>query len=125
VVVYTLVPPGGGPQQIVIQDLAPGAEPRILSRGKDPAFSRDGSLIAFSAKVKGEWSLWRIRPDGKGRKSLGHGGYDEHRPRLSPDNRLVVYVSDTVLNQRLQLRRIDGSGDRILFADSDGDRPVW
>jgi Tol biopolymer transport system component len=124
-VAYSTIPPNGGPQQIVIQSLEPDAEPRVLSTGKEPAFSPDGSLIAFSARSHGDWVLWRIRPDGKGRKSLGHGGFDEHRPNLSRDNRLVVYVADTITNQRLFLRRIDGSGDRLFFSGGDGDRPIW
>jgi hypothetical protein len=60
-----------------------------------------------------------------GRKGLGHGGFDEHRPNLSRDNRLVVYVADTITNQRLFLRRIDGSGDRLFYSGGDGDRPIW
>jgi Tol biopolymer transport system component len=124
-VAYSTVPLSGGAQRIVIQSLEPGAEPRVLTSGKEPAFSADGSLIAFSAKRKGEWALWRIRPDGKGRTSLGYGGFDEHRPNLSPDNKHVLYVADTTLNQRLFLRRIDGSGDRIFFEGGDGDRPIW
>jgi hypothetical protein len=34
-------------------------------------------------------------------------------------------VADSKFHQRLYLRRIDGTGDRILLADGDGDRPVW
>jgi Tol biopolymer transport system component len=124
-VAYSTVPANGGAQRIVIQSLEPGAEARVLTAGKEPAFSADGSLIAFSAKRKGQWTLWRIRPDGKGRTSLGYGGFSEHRPSLSPDNKLVIYVADTTTNQRLFMRRIDGSGDRIFFQGGDGDRPVW
>jgi len=124
-VVYSTVPATGGPQRIVVQSLEPEALPRELSSGKDPAFSADGSLIVFSAKRKGEWTLWRIRPDGTGRTSLGHGGFSEHRPSLSPDNKLVLYVADTTTNQRLFMRRVDGSGDRIFFEGGDGDRPIW
>jgi Tol biopolymer transport system component len=124
-VVYSTVPANGGAQRIVIQSLEPGSEPRVLTSGKEPAFSADGSLIAFSAKRKGEWALWRIRPDGKGRVSLGYGGYSEHRPNLSPNKKLVLYVADTTTNQRLFMRRLDGSGDRIFFEGGDGDRPIW
>jgi Tol biopolymer transport system component len=124
-VAYSSIPATGGAQRIMIQSLEPGAEPRLLTSGKEPAFSADGSLIVFSAKRKGEWSLWRIRPDGKGRMNLGYGGYAEHRPNLSSDNQLVLYVADTTTNQRLFLRRVDGSGDRIFFEGGDGDRPIW
>jgi Tol biopolymer transport system component len=124
-VAYSTVPESGGPQRIVIRSTERGAEPRVLTSGKEPSYSADGSLIAFSAKLKGEWALWRIRPDGMGRQSLGHGGFDEHRPSLSPDGGLVVYVADTVTNQRLFLRRVDGSGDRLFLSGADGDRPTW
>jgi Tol biopolymer transport system component len=100
-------------------------EPHVLSPGKEPSFSADGEWIVFSAKLKREWTIWRIRPDGTGRSSLGRGGFDEQRPSLSPDGRLFVYVADTRYHQRLYLRRIDGTGDRILLTDGDGDRPIW
>jgi Tol biopolymer transport system component len=125
VVAFSRIPAGGGRQRIVVQSFEPGAEERVLTSGKDAAFSPDGSLIAFSAQLKGDWVLWRIRPDGTGRQSLGHGGFDERRPNLSPDNRLVIYVADTVTNQRLFMRRVDGSGDRLFFSGGDGDRPIW
>jgi len=80
---------------------------------------------AFSAKLKRDSTIWMMRPDGTARRSLGSGGYAEHRPSLSPDNRLVVYVADTRYHQELYLRRVDGTGNRILFTDGDGDRPIW
>jgi Tol biopolymer transport system component len=49
----------------------------------------------------------------------------EQRPAISPDGRLVVYVSELAHRQQLYLRRFDGTGDRILFANGDGANPVW
>ena len=47
-------------------------------------------------------------------------------PAISPDGRLVAYVGwERRPHQHLYLRRFDGSGDRILFADGDGGFPVW
>jgi len=124
-VVYTVLAASGRAPRVVVRSPVLSGEPRVLTPGKEPAFSADGQWIAFSAQVKKEWVIWRIRPDGSGRGSLGRSGFDEQRPGLSPDGRLVVYVADTKINQRLYLRRVDGSGDRILLSDGDGDRPVW
>jgi Tol biopolymer transport system component len=124
-VAYTTFAAGGRAQRVVSRSPTLTGKPRILSPGKEPSFSADGRWIVFSAKLKQKWTIWRIRPDGTGRASLGRGGFDEQRPSLSPDNRLFVYVADTKFHQQLYLRRVDGTGDRILLADGDGDRPVW
>jgi Tol biopolymer transport system component len=51
--------------------------------------------------------------------------YTEQRPTISPDGRLVAYVAEIDHRQQLYLRRFDGSGDRVLFANGDGAFPVW
>jgi len=124
-VVYTTFPEGARAPRIMIRSPILTGQPRQLAVGKEATFSADGSWLVYSARTHGHWSLWRVRPDGSGRAPLGYGGIEEHRPSLSPDNRLVVYVADTKLHQQLYLRRVDGTGDRILLADGDGDRPVW
>ena len=124
-VAWTRVDDRGRRIQLVVRAPVLGGEPRVLSRGKDPSFSADGRWIVFSARIENEWTLWRVRPDGSGRASLGRDGNDEQRPSLSPDGRFVVYVADTKLHQELYLRRLDGTGNRILLAGYDGDRPVW
>jgi TolB protein len=124
-IAYTAFAAGGSKQRIVSRSPVLAGKPRVISPGKEPSFSADGQWIVFSAKLKKDWTVWRIRPDGTGRATLGRGGFDEVRPSMSPDNRLIVYVADTEIQQRLYLRRVDGTGDRILLADGDGDRPVW
>jgi hypothetical protein len=101
-------------------------ETSTLSPGRQPRFSADGAWIVFSARQQGEWRVWRVRPDGSGRAPIGRGQRNESRPALSPDGRFVVYVAaEQVPRRHLYLRRFDGSGDRILFADGDGEYPVW
>jgi Tol biopolymer transport system component len=124
-VAYTVYGARGTAQHVVARALPLTEAPRILSPGREPSFSADGRWIVFSAKLKKDWTIWRIRPDGTGRATLGRGGLDEQRPSLSPDGRLVVYVADTEVHQKLYLRRVDGTGNRLLLADGDGDRPVW
>ena len=95
----------------------------LPSPGERPVPALQSRVRSLGAEIHTRLTV--IRPDGTARKSLGRGGYDEHRPSLSPDNRLVVYVADTRYHQELYLRRVDGTGNRILLAGADGDRPVW
>lgn len=101
-------------------------ETRVLALGRQPRFSRDGAWIVYSAPLRGDWRIWRMRSDGTGRAPIGSGQRSESRPALSPDGAFVVYVaSEEPPRKNLYLRRFDGSGDRILFADGDGENPVW
>jgi hypothetical protein len=110
---------------LLLAPVAPG-EPRLLSPGRAPRFSPDGAWIVFSAPLQGGYRIWRMRSDGSGRAPIGRGQRNESRPSVSPDGRFVVYVAaEEQPRQNLYLRRFDGSGDRILFADGDGEHPVW
>jgi len=118
-----------GRPEILLGDLTLRRPPRHLSPGRDPAFAPDSSWLLFSAPLGRDWRdfrLWRMRPDAGGRVPLGAGGLPEFRPTVSPDGRFVAYVaSEEVPKRGLYLRRIDGSGDRVLFADGDAEHPVW
>jgi len=124
-VAFTQVSGGRNAQRIYIRSPIRTGEPRVLTRGGEASFSADGEWLVFSAPIGKEWTLWRIRPDGTGRTSLGNAGLNEHRPTLSRDARFVVYVADTFFHRELYIRRVDGSGNRVLYNRSDGDRPVW
>ncbi|MCA9512184.1 MAG: PD40 domain-containing protein [Myxococcales bacterium] len=102
-----------------------GAAMRALGRGRDPVFSADGEWIVYSARVGKGWRLRRMRVDGGVRAAVGAGARDELEPTLSPDGRLVAYVAEDARLHRLFVRRVDGSGDRLLVTDGAVARPVW
>jgi len=111
---------------IVAQGTSLSAEPDVLTRGREPAFLPDGSGIVYSTETTQGWRLQRMRIDGGGRAPLGGSIRDERTPAVSPDGRHVVYVSpgdDGI--ERLYIRRIDGSGDRILLGEGAAAWPVW
>jgi hypothetical protein len=102
--------------------------PRILARGRDAVFTPDGAWIVYSATAGKGHRLWRMRPDGSGKLPIGEGASDdpqETHPAVSPDGKFVAYVEERDSRFYLRVRRFDGTGDRTLLDDGDGQAPVW
>ncbi len=115
-------------KQPVIMRQDTEGERQLVTRGRHPDFTPDGEWLVFSARSRGRWRLFRIRPDGGGRTPVGSGRvdrFDELHPTVSPDGRYVVYVSQEAGRERLRIRRMDGTGDRPLLEAGDGTLPVW
>ncbi len=116
----------GKGERIVARTPAPDGAVRELARGRDPVFAPDGETIVYSAPGRGGWKLWRVRRDGSGRARLGAGLFEERWPAVSPDGNYVVFVAGSDDGrQRIAVRRLDGTGERILLSDGDGERPTW
>ena len=103
-----------------------GAPERDLAPGRDPVFTRDGEWVVYSGPVGEGWRLRRMRPDGSGRTRVGAGTRDEVQPAVSPDSEFVVYIGrDRTEVDRLYIRRMDGSGDRVLISSGGASSPAW
>jgi hypothetical protein len=106
------------------------AAPRLLGPGREPRFGSRGDWIVFASDSGGGQRVFRIRADGSGRTAVGDGGRDEAWPSASPDGKLVAYVASEASSRRVLVRRLDGSGDRILLASGEGEHglvtgPTW
>jgi Tol biopolymer transport system component len=66
-----------------------------------------------------------MRPDGSARSPIAAGIRDEKMPSVSPDGRFIVYVGKSTGLERLFVRRMDGTGDRILLDVGAVFSPVW
>lgn len=111
---------------IVVQPLEFDDDPEVLARGREPVFLPDGSGLVYTSDTGDGWKLYRMRIEGGGRAPIGRSIRDERNPAVSPDGRYIVYVSagdDGI--ERLYVRRIDGSGDRILLGEGAAAWPVW
>jgi Tol biopolymer transport system component len=101
---------------------------RPLARGRSPVFSLDGEWVIYSGRTRVGYRLFKMHPDGTGRRSLGRSGLQETDPSISPDGRYVVYTghnSNSESGPQILVKRIDGSSPRQLQIDGSGSLPVW
>jgi type II secretory pathway pseudopilin PulG len=77
--------------------------------------SPKGKLIV-ERRVNGQWTLWRMNPDGTNEKRLSPQGVQEMMPSIDRHANQMVLVRDTGgINQRyIVVRGIDGQDERIL-----------
>jgi len=84
----------------------------------DPAWSPDGTEIAFASERTGASHLWAIRPDGTGLRRITPDEAPGGCPSWSPDSTQLVYWSDV-----LRIINRDGTGMQALPVF--GITPAW
>jgi len=101
-----------------------------------PAWSPDGSRIAFRSKRSGEWDIWVMGANGSGQTNLMDSWLParatDQTPAWSADGSRIVFASDmdNLAYSKLWTMRPDGSDKRRLLpltgATSEIDRePSW
>lgn len=99
-----------------------------------PAFSPDGSHIAFMGRVHNRWEIFVMNADGSGRTQLTHSDPDLEpapsnvAPAWSPDGRHLAFLSSRDGPWRIYVMKADGSGQRSMFGsalDKLGIRYEW
>jgi len=80
-----------------------------------PAFSRDGSQIAFSM-VAGTFQLWLMNADGSNQHRLTNSARNDYNPSWSPDGSKIAFAGDN----QIYVINSDGTNEVLL---SDGTTP--
>ena len=115
----------GREPRIFIAELG-GDEPRLIGRGNQARFSRDGEWIVFVTRRPGNADVWMMRSDGSARRPLVTSGFDDQFPALSPDGRFVVYASARERHtSQLYITRISDGVEVQLTRTGQNGRPVW
>ncbi len=127
-------------QTYVMRDRFPNAEihiilntggrprPLVTCRGTNngPAFSPDGTLIAFSSSCGGNSEIHVIRPDGEGMQQISRNPASDVSPAWSPNGRQLTFVSDRSGSQQLYVMDSTGLNTRRLSAPGgQKDDPAW
>lgn len=90
----------------------------------DPAFSPDGSRIAFTSNRHDGWSddIYVMNADGthQTRLSAASRAYAA-QPSFSPDGKSIAFVSDRGSHQAVYVMRADGHDPRLLAYDDTTD----
>ncbi len=119
-----------GRSQIWIVD-ADGSNARALTSGTSrnwyPAWSSDGSMLAFASDRDGDIDLYLMNADGTDVRQLTNAEGDDAGPAWSPDGREIAFDSMRDGNWELYLMAADGSNVRRLTHTPDRSeaRPAW
>jgi len=93
-----------------------------------PAWSPDGTLIAFSSDRQGGWAIYVITPQGTGEKQLTPSGMVSANPSWSPDSSRIAYWCLEGNNASIKVVTLS-SLSTITVSGSGGDAvnmtPVW
>jgi Tol biopolymer transport system component len=100
---------------------AAGSDPRKVAdldfydQDVDPAFSPDGTRVAFSTGH----DIWIVGVDGTGLTRLTRAREDDHSPAFSPDGRRIAFVAERDHDSEVYVMNADGTGQRRL-TDNEG-----
>lgn len=106
---------GGEPNVVTLR--ADGKR-RIAGRGCDPAFDRDGTILAASGG-----RIVRVESEGRTRPVISRADWQIKNLSVSPSGRMVLYVAFHRSRQQVRIRNRDTGDDQLVV---EGERePIW
>jgi TolB protein len=89
-----------------------------------PAWSPDGSKIAFTSNRDGNPEIYVMNRDGSGLRRMTYNPAIDVTPTWSPNGNQLAWVSDRTGSPKIYIMNADGTGQRLLITDY-CDRPTW
>src|SRR5439155_27136414 len=106
-----------------------GLNPIASSPGRDrsPAWSPDGSRLAFSSDRTGNLEIFVVNLDGSGLRNLSNDAGNDSGPVWSHSGKYVAFVSERAGTKSIFTANADGSGlVRVTTHEGGGDDgPAW
>ena len=88
-----------------------------LGDARQPAWSPDGSRIAFQAYWDGNYHVWSVAGDGTGLRQHTHGPFDHREPHWSPDGDRIAFSSDRAGSYDIWMLTVeDGAVEQVTEA---------
>ncbi len=88
----------------------------------EPAWSPDGTKIAFVSRRDGAFHVYVMNADGSGVRRLTHGPKEDHRPAWSPDGRRIVFSREGAL---FVAPAAGGAARRVGSGFGSAEDPAW
>ena len=112
---------GAGNWELFLTDLTGGNRRQLTNHTAVdymPAWSPDGSRIAFVSVRSGHQEIYTMRPDGSDLVQLTEGTAHNSEPNWSPDGKSIVFRSERERKPKVYLMNADGSAQRVLTQDT-------
>ncbi len=120
--IFELNADGGSQQRLTDQDS--NADPQALFFQVEPAWSPDGTLLAFSSRRGRSFDLYTMRPDGTETRQVSSTKENDGHPTWSPDGDSIAFVRGEP--GRIYVMNADGTGVRRLTEDlAEESDPAW
>ena len=122
--------PGASDQTDIYAMNADGSNQANLTRNpyldNEPAWSPDGSKIAFISYRDGNSEIYVMNADGSYPRRLTNDSYNEHDPAWSPDGSKIAFTTSRDGNYEIYVMNADGSNlTRLTNNTTDENFPDW
>jgi TolB protein len=93
---------------------------------REPAFSPDGTKLAFASNRHGNWEIYVLDADRKVTR-LTNNQFEDRNPVWSPDGTQIAFHSSRDGNREIYVMNADGSDQTNLTnsPDTDDRNPSW
>jgi hypothetical protein len=93
---------------------------------QSPAWSPDGSRIAFASDRDGDWNIYVMNADGSAPKRVTRSPGVDRNPSWSPDGKRLAFESNRNGDFDICVVGRGGAGERVLVERSGNDlEPLW
>ncbi len=101
---------------------------RLIASGQWATWTPDGQQVIFSGKTtaKGTFQIYRMNPDGSGIVQLTKDASSQLAPAVSPDGKLIAFVSDRGGYKNVFVMQADGSHEvQLTTVATENNLPNW